>query len=208
MIEHFAYPLPFNNELRELNLVPYRTNKAVKDKIHYIFSHPTFVHHKLYTELYLLNGGLLLINMSNIAIGAMRYFLDNPQQFNHAADNIHLQILVKMWKQCFISTRINEIKLDKYYALKIKTMSIENGLIEELIRTCIEKDFIQNSNDMIKPLSERGIDLNKTKHMYDLYWNKCKPSINARKSLGTQNEDSKNFRAMIKLADSETGSLL
>jgi len=208
MIEHFAYPLPFNSELRELNLVPYRTNKQLKDKIHYIFSHVKFAHRELYLDLYSLNGGNLLINMANVATGAMRYFLQHPQQFGNAAENIHLQILVRMWRQSFRVTKLNEIPIDKYHGVKMTTLSIENGFIEELIRTCVEQDFIQTEDDMVKPLSERGIDTKQTKVMYDLYWNKCEPDIRARKSLGTQDEDSKNFRAIANMADNERGSLL
>ena len=197
-IEHFAYPLPFNSELYEADLVPYRTNKELKDKIAYLFSHASFIHRQLFLDVSSLGDRRLINDMSRIAVGAMRHFMLYPQRFGHKVDNIHMQIIVKMWKQTFRHCKLNEIKLEQYHAAKMKLLTIENGFIEELIRTCNECDYIQHNDDMVKPLSDRGIDIKNTEYMYDINWKKCKPDIRARKGLGTM-EGGKLFEELCRL---------
>ena len=148
--EHFAYPLPFNDELYELQLIPYRTNTHLKIKIDYIFRHVTFEHRELFIEVSTSGSRELLSDMSRVALGCTRYFILNPQQFAYKMENIHMQILVKMWKQTFKHCKMQYKELDKYYATKMKLLMIENGLIEELIRTADEKDYIQTNDDMVK----------------------------------------------------------
>ena len=149
-VEHFAYPLPFNSEFKELNLIPYRTNKTLKDKINYLFSHVTFEHRQLYIDVSTSGSRGLVNDMSCIAIACIRYYMMYPQQFGNKIDNIHMQILVKMWKQTFRHCKMQYKELDKYYATKMKLMLMENGLIEELIRTVQEEDYIQCYDDMVK----------------------------------------------------------
>ena len=198
MVEHFAYPLPYNSELYSMELIPYRTNKSLKDKIDYLFKHPTFEHSNLYVDVSTSGDRKLLNDMSCIATACVRYYLQYPQQFGNSLDNIHMQILVRMWKQTFRHCKMQYRQLDKYYATKMKLLLIENGLIEELIRTVKEKDYIQRYDDMVTSLESRGINPSKTKYMYDTKWNKCEPNIRARKSLGTQ-EGSDNFEYLCSL---------
>ena len=195
-IEHFAYPVPFNSELHELELIPYRTNKTLKDKINYLFSHVTFEHRQLFIEVSTMGSRGLINDMSRAAVGVMRYYLLHPQQFGHKIDNIHLQILVRMWKQTFKHCKMQYKQLDKYYSTKMKLLMIENGFIEELIRTCEDVDFIQHNDDMVKPLSERGVVGERI--MYDNSWKPCAADIRARKSLGTS-EGTANFEYLASL---------
>ena len=157
MIEHFTYPVPTNKELEELDLVPYRTNAVLHRKIDFLFRHVSFMHRKLFIDVSTSGSRQLINDMSTKAVAITRYFIENPQQFGNKMDNIHLQILVRMWKQTFRHCKMQNIELDKYYATKMKLMSIDNGLIEELIRTIDEKDYIQNGNDMVKIRNDIGL---------------------------------------------------
>ena len=148
--DHFAFPLPHNKELEELNLKPYRTNKELKDKISYIFSHPYNPHRQLFSDVSSSGSRTLLNSMSTVAVACTRYFLDNQQQFGKSFDNIYMQILVRMWKQTFYHCRLQSIELDKYYATKMKLLLIENGLPELLLETCRDKNYIQHYDDMVK----------------------------------------------------------
>lgn len=148
-IEHFTYPIPFNSELKELDLVPYRTNSSLHRKIDYIFRHVTFEHRKLFINVSTSGSRQLVNDMSTKAVSMVRHFMQYPQQYGHKMDNIHMQILVRMWRQTFRHCVMQELKLDKYYSTKMILLMIENGLIEELIRTVDDKDYIQHNDDMI-----------------------------------------------------------
>jgi len=155
--EHFAYQVPHNVELEELNLIPYRTNSTLHRKIDYLFRHVKFEHRKLFIDVST-NGSRQLVNdMSTKAVAITRHFIQYPQQYNHSMENIHLQILVRMWKQTFKHCKFQEKELDKYYSTKIILLMIENGLIEELIRTVDKEDYIQNYDDMVK--KREGVSL-------------------------------------------------
>jgi hypothetical protein len=163
-MSHYDFPIPFNKELRELNLIPYRTNKELIDSIDYIFSHPYNTHNKLYQETKEFSRYNLQIKMGNTAVGVMRYFLDNPNQFGNSIDNIHMQILVRMWKDIFYFIKLEKRELDKYYSTKLKLLSIDNGFIDILQKTCIDKDYIQHYDDMVK--RREGVGLRERKLGY------------------------------------------
>lgn len=150
MTEHFAYPVPFNKELEEDGLIPYRTNEKLHRKIDYLFRHVSFMHRELFIEVSTSGSRQLVSDMSTKAVAIARYFIKNPQQFGNKMDNIHMQIIIRMWKQLFRHCLMQERELDKYYAMKMRILGIENGLLEELIRTVDEEDFVQNADDMIK----------------------------------------------------------
>ena len=147
---HFEYPIPFNSELRELNLIPYRTNAPLKRKVDYIFRHVYNPYNKDFIELSTSGDRKLVEDMATRAVGVMRHFMLYPQQYNHKAENIHLQVIVRMWKQTFRQRTMQNKPADMYYPTKMKLISIENGLIEELIRTIDESDYIQHNDDMVK----------------------------------------------------------
>jgi hypothetical protein len=195
-MEHFDFPLPTNKELKELDLVPYRTNKILKEKITYVFSHPKFKHRQLFHDISNMGSRALVNDMSRMAVACVRYFIMNPNQFADKLESIHLQIMIRMWKQTFKHCRLNEITLDQYYSTTLKVLSIENGLLEELIRTCNEEDYIQSPENTIKTLEERNIKRDAI--MYDRYWKPCKANSKARKSLGTH-EGGKTFEYLVGL---------
>lgn len=148
--EHFAYPVPFTYELKELELQPYRTNPKLEEKISYLFSHPTFSYHKTFVEVSNSGSKGLINDMAVRAVAIMRYFLLNPQQFGHKVENIQMQILIRMWRQVYRHKKYQRKEADKYLAVKMKLLTIENGFIETLIETCDSGNYIQKGEDMCK----------------------------------------------------------
>ena len=143
----FEYPLPHNDELKPLR--PHKTNKILEEKIRYLFSHIKFPYYKLYIDVSTSGKRALTRDMANIAVACTRYFIEHPQQYNHSFETIHMSILVKMWKQTFNHCRMQRKEIDKYYATKTVLLGIENGLFDELIRTCFDKDY-KYADDLVK----------------------------------------------------------
>ena len=156
-IDHFAYPIPFNSELREMELIPYRTNTELHRKIDYLFRHVKFEHRKLFIDVSTSGSRQLVSDMSTIAVGIIRHFILYPQKYGHKIDNIYMQILVRMWKQTFKHCKLQERQLDKYYSTKIVLLMIENGLMEELVRTVQKDDFIQDYDEMVTNRDGKGL---------------------------------------------------
>lgn len=156
-MEHYAYQTPHTMELKELGLIPYRTNDKLEEKIRYLFSHPTFKHYKLFAQVASDGSKGLVKDMGVKAVGLMRHFLMFPQQYGHAVENIHMQLLIRMWRQTYRHRVFQRKPLDEYYATSMRLLSIENGLIEELIRTCDDKDYVtyEQYNDLKRPRGER-----------------------------------------------------
>lgn len=144
-------------ELKELGLIPYRTNKQLEDMIWFIFTHPHYVHRDTFQEVALDGSKGLVKDMACKAVGVMRHFLANPQQYGHNADNIHMQILVRMWKQVYRHKKFQRKSVTDYMAAKMRLLSIENGFIDELMRTCSDKDYIQSGDDMVKKRDGVGL---------------------------------------------------
>jgi len=147
---HFDYPTPFNKELVELGLVPYRTNSPLKRKIDYIFRHIHNPHRQDFIDISTSGDRKLVEDMATRAVALVRHFLLYPQQYGHKLENIHLQIIVRMWRQMFRQRVMQNKPTDIYYPARMKLVSIENGLLEELIRTVESKDYIQHNDDMVK----------------------------------------------------------
>jgi len=149
-IEHFAYPIPFTQEIKELGLQPYRTNDKLEEKIRFIFSHPKFIYRDEFIKVSEDGSKGLVKDMAVKAVGVMRYYLMYPQRFGHRAENIHLQILVRMWRQVFRHKTFQRKENEKYLATKMMLLTIDNDLIETLIETCESGDYIQHGDDMLK----------------------------------------------------------
>lgn len=181
-VGHLDYLVPHNNELD----IPYRASKKLKDAIHYIYSHPTVPkrQRKLFLEVSQSGSRELVNDMAVRAIAMTKHFLDNPQQYGHSMNNIHFQILRRMWKQIFSHMWKQSIHPEqqetewKYLGITFKMLSIENNLLEELIRVVKEKDYIQHSDDMVKKRTGVG--------------------LRQRRGLGTH-EGSKNFEYLCGL---------
>ncbi len=155
-IDHFDFPVPYNSELAELELKPYRTNSELLRKIDYIFRHPYNPFNSEYVDISTSGSRQLTSDMGNVAVSMVRHFLLYPQRYNHSLDTIHLQILVRMWKQLFKHVSMQNKSVDKYMATKMKLLSIENNLLEHLLQTCNNKDYIQHNDDMVKKRTYMG----------------------------------------------------
>ena len=160
-IDHFAYPTPFTYELNELELQPYRTNPKLEEKIRYIFSHPTFTWRETFIDVSESGSRGLVNDMAVRAVAIMRYFLLNPQQFGHKVDNIHMQILIRMWRQVFRHKKFQHKPNNKYLATKMKLLLIENDFIETLIETCESGNYIQKGEDMRKKQGRKEVKRSK-----------------------------------------------
>lgn len=185
--DHFAYPLPFNDELDELKLRPYRTNSELERKIQQVFMSSKFKWSQLFFDVSTSGSRMLIRDMGRVAVACTRYFLAHPQQFANNMENIHLQILVRMWKQVFNHCRFQEVKLDRYLSTTLKAVSVDNGLLEELVRTVEQGDFIQHNDDMVKKRVGKGL---------------------REHNPASLREGDKHFEALVRIAEMEQGSLL
>ena len=146
----FEYRVPYNEELVELKLKPYRTNKQLESKINYLFSHAKFIHNQLYKDVSTSGTRQLIRDMGTIAVAMMRHFLEYPAQYGHNIENIQWQIIVRMWKQTFNHAKLQLKPLDTYYGCKAKLLTVDNQWIEELYDTVTNNRYIQHNDDMVK----------------------------------------------------------
>jgi len=137
------YLVPFNSELKELGYKTYRTNQELMDKITYLFSHPKFKHRVHFNKI--LNGGSksLAIDMANRAVNITRHFIDNKQQYGSSFDNIHWQILTRMWRQTYKHSVMQRVELLKYKGTQELLLNINNGLMDCLLDTVIDDKYIE-----------------------------------------------------------------
>lgn len=148
--EHYAYPIPFNIDLKDLDLIPYRTNTQLEQSVYRIFSHPHFDHRETFLDVANSGSKGLVNDMCVRAVAVMRHYLDNPQQYGHTTENIHMQILVRMWRQVYRHKKFQRRPTIEYQRTKMKLLEVSDGFIDLLITTCMSKNYIQHSNDMRK----------------------------------------------------------
>ena len=165
MTDHMAYLVPFNEDLD----VPYRANKVLKEKIRYIFSHPTVPSKQRHLFIDVSTSGSrgLVNDMAVRAIAMVRYFVAQPQQFGGSMENIYFQVLRRMWvqtfnhmfkQQCTEHTDAEWV----YLGITYKMLAIDNGLWDELLRCVREEDYHQTSETMIK--QRDGLELRERKN--------------------------------------------
>lgn len=155
MQSHFDFPVPYTRELT----LPYRTNKRLEDKIRWVFGHPTFRQCKRekFLELDRKLPTSLLKDMSTRGFAMAKHFLDHPHQYGHKMDNIHLQILVRMWQQVYKYRMFLNEDINEYWTAEVKLIKINNGLLEELIRSVKEDDCTWSGDDMVKVRNGIGL---------------------------------------------------
>lgn len=157
-IEHMSHLLPFN---RELDL-PYRASKPLKDKIDYIFRHPTVpnAQRQLFIDVSSMGSRTLVNDMAVRAIALTKHFVEHPNQFGGSMENIQLQVLSRMWKQVFNHMWKQQRYPNsdwKYLGIKLRMLSIENGFWDELLRVVSEEDYYQCNDSMVK--QREGVEL-------------------------------------------------
>lgn len=188
-IEHTAYWLPFKKDLT----IPYRANRTLKDKIDYIFRHPSLPqkNRTLYIDVSTSGSRQLNNDMATLAIALTKEYITNPQHYGNAMENIQFQIIMRMWRQTFRHCSMQQYKVEEYIGTKMKTLAIENGLFDELVRVVLEEDYIKHNDDMVK---KRKLPF-KT---YDHNWKATNRDVRGRVGLGTH-EGSKNFDYLCSL---------
>lgn len=157
-IGHMDYLLPFTSELT----VPYRAKQPLKDKILYIFTHPTLPkrNRDLFRKVSTQGSKALVNDMACVAIALVKYFTEHQQQFGGSMENIEFQVLRRMWLQTYRNLYRQNSKLDedwKYLGTSMRMLSIENGLWDELLRVVKEQDYYQTNDDMVK--KRQGVGL-------------------------------------------------
>ena len=159
-MEHMAYLVPFNREL----VLPYRAPKQLKEMIRYMFSHPTVpkAQRQLFIDVSSLGSRTLLNDMGRVAIAMCQYFVDHPNQFGGAMENIQFQVIRRMWHQVFNHMfkqgRMEHLKDDwVFLRTSMKLLAIENGFWEELLRVVNEKDYDETNDSMVK--RREGVEL-------------------------------------------------
>jgi|SaaInlV_110m_DNA_1040235.scaffolds.fasta_scaffold28051_1 hypothetical protein len=152
------YLLPYNSELK----TPYRAKQPLQDKVAYIFNHPTVPRpqRNLFKDISTKGSKGLINDMSTVAIGVTIYYMENPQQFGHAFENIHFAIIRRMWLKMFHhihmqqDTRTKEEEW-KYLGITLKMLAVNNGLLDELIRVVTEEDYYKTSDDVPRKRKKR-----------------------------------------------------
>jgi len=147
--DYFAYPLPFVDQLREMYPTPYRFSKELTDFIDYIYKHPYNKYRELYADIRRSHDAN---DMAKRLYLNVKYYLDHPQQFGHAMDNIAPECLVGMWKTFIgINKRARTIGFKRYYATDMKLLKLVKGRLFDLILEEIkEEKFYMTNDDMVK----------------------------------------------------------
>jgi len=154
-IGHMDYLVPFTSELT----IPYRAKMKLQRMVDYLFKHPTLPpkHRKLYIDVSTSGSRQLVNDMSIRAIAMVKHFVDNQPQYNHNMENIQFQILHRMWRQTYKHSKLQNKTIDDYYGAKMKTLGIENGLWDELLRVVKEEDYIVTNDSMVKRRKDLGL---------------------------------------------------
>jgi len=159
-MEHMLYPLPYNSELK----VPYRAKQALKDKVAYIFNHPSVprAQRSLFKDVSTSGSKALINDMSTVAIAITIYYIKNPQQFGNSFDNIHFALIRRMWLKVFNHLHLqqdNRTKDEhwKYLGITLRMLSIQNGLLDELFRVVKEEDYYKTSDDVPRKRKRRKV---------------------------------------------------
>ena len=147
--DYFEYPTPKLYELKELYKTPYRFSEELRSKVDYIFTHPYNKYNKVYDNLHKEWDSN---DMLKSAYLNTTYYLDNPQQFGHALNNIAPQIVVSMWKAFLsLNKHLRNNQFDMYHEAQMRLVPlVENILLEPLLADITNKNIIISSEDMIK----------------------------------------------------------
>ena len=154
--EHFTYPMPY--DVGELGGYIYRASDELKEIVEKIYTHPHFKHTNLFLDISQDGSKALVNDMAIRALAMTDYYLKNPQQFGHNMDNIHLQILVRMWKHLFKHARYqNKYNFTQYHSMTLKMVSKELGLLECLVDSIRNEKFIKSGDDLVKKRKGKGL---------------------------------------------------
>lgn len=203
MQDLFQYSVPYRNELKEMGYVPIKSNRKIEREVEMIFSNPLFPHRELFIAVNRTTKGTLAKRMANYAFAVVKYYMEYPQRFGNNIENIHMDLLVIMWKIIFsFTTRFEKWEIREYLKVPKRTLKISDELIEQCI-------IAVESDDVIWDVKERDLP----PVVYDpstgkKLTKKDKGYSRGRVSMYGTEEGTKNFERLCKLADDEIGSLL
>ena len=145
----FEYPVPFNSDLREDIISPYRFSEELVSHTIYMFQHPNFEHRDIFIKLHLESDAH---DMLKSAYLITRNYQLNPQHFGHALNHVVPQIVVNMWK-CFLGLHkiLRGVEYDRYYKLKAKYIhKFENKFMDILLDDMKKQNLTYHNDDMVK----------------------------------------------------------
>ena len=165
---YFEYPVPMSQELRGMIDAPYRFSKELRDQVDYIFSHPTLNDlGKFYAKH---RRDFISNDMLKPAYRVVLYFMQNPNQFAGAIDNILDDIAVKMWK-IFINFAKLEDDNFGYKRTPMKVMKLMKGkFMDMLLDEIRNKKYVMHPNELLRvenPKDRYSVDklrLNRDNH--------------------------------------------
>ena len=152
----FDYPIPQYYQLYKEYGKPYRVSEQLKAEIHKIFSHPHHPHHEFF---YKNHNDDDLNNMGKVAYVYTLEFLNNPQQYGHSIENIHMQMLVSMWKVFIGVTKYFKwIPPEEYMKVKSKLLKINaEPFLTECMNEVNQNRVIMSGDDMVKKREGKGL---------------------------------------------------
>lgn len=149
MNNYFDYPVPPHYELQEIYLTPYRFSDELRDYVNYMFSHPT---HNKHFRLY---GNLVSEFDSNDMLKRpylmYRYFLDNPQRFEHKLENLTPVMMAAMWQTFTSLHKLRGVQFKKFYPASMKLLVLANSkFLDILMKDVKDHNIIYHGDDMVK----------------------------------------------------------
>lgn len=155
---YFEYTIPFNDELSNMYISPYRFSKELRDSAQYMFSHPVYnaKYHKLF---YNLCKEFDTNDMLKRPYRQLRYYIDYPQRFGHNVENVIPHMLVSMWKTFIrLHKNLRGVEFNDYMKTNMQMVELAKGNFIDIFLSDIKNmNIIYESDDMIKPREGIGL---------------------------------------------------
>ena len=153
---YFDYSIPKIYELKEMYQTPYKFSKKLRNRVDYIFLHPKNKYNKIYNNLHKDTDSNDMLKSAYLNV---RYYMDNPQQFNHTMTLIAPQVLVSMWKAFLsLNKHLRGNQYDIYHKTQMELLPlIEDGLLEMILADINNNKIIMSGNDMVKVRKGKGL---------------------------------------------------
>lgn len=136
-----------------MKLIPYRASDELRELAVLLFKHPFNKYNRIASRYFAANN-CLSNDMSVLAIGIVRYYLQYPQQFGGALENIYASILVRMHRQLikYMLTAADP-DLEHYIPLKLSLIKVSTQFFDQLLLDIQHNNYYQSGDDMrVKPV--------------------------------------------------------
>lgn len=161
---YFDYSVPHASELKEYYDTPYRFSQELRDYTYYMFTHPVHNarHHNLFANL---AKEWDTNDMLKRAYLIYKWYIDRPQQYGHAMDNVVPHMIVHMWKTFLgMNKYLRGQQYRKYHPASMKMLMLGKGkFLDILISDIKNSKVIMTQDDMIK--QREGVDPRGRRHM-------------------------------------------